>query len=412
LGRELHHDEYNDGHPGQVLEILWTALGHKLEPPQLGEYLKRDQRFKTLLGDFNHPVVVALDPNSGRDDDSRVGRLVRFVSDLDVSEGHLVIDEFASSFRQVRVHQELVHARTVRTARTHPSVALLRLQCLDALDREPGAVAEAASRPRDPAARRMLVVRSNAGGGGWTNLLDDILRKRRDLSAFAAAPAMVSALRAAAQGLGNELQGRLGTTRSRLAVVERYAARCEWHDRERLRQVADGPTQPTALPSKPKQREHALRNDLSRYLFDQGLNPLSEAVLGDRARADLFAPAAADGFICEAKQYTDGRGLPSALRDAFRQALDTVGTLRGSGYAVQEAFIVLFRRGGPRALLPREPLRADGLRWYFVLINIADPQQDASRNRNDPNEYTVEDLRSLLIRTAHQDETDATAARP
>jgi hypothetical protein len=85
------------------------------------------------------------------------------------------------------------------------------------------------------------------------------------------------------------------------------------------------------------------------------------------------------------------------LRAAFRQALDTVGNLPGSGYTIDEAFIVLFRRGGPRALLPTEPFMAEGLRWHFVLINIAEASQDASHNKETPVEYTTESLRELLV---------------
>ena len=37
------------------------------------------------------------------------------------------------------------------------------------------------------------------------------------------------------------------------------------------------------------------------------------------------------------------------------------------------------------------------LRWYVCLINIADRHEDASRNRLAPVEYTVEQLRAILV---------------
>lgn len=107
---------------------------------------------------------------------------------------------------------------------------------------------------------------------------------------------------------------------------------------------------------------------------------LAEAVLGTSSRADVFDPSIGPAFYVEAKQYSDGAGIESGLRAAFRQALDTVGNLPGTDYGLDEAFIVLFRRGGPRAVLPVEHITAEGLRWHFVLINIAEPSVDASKN--------------------------------
>jgi hypothetical protein len=116
----------------------------------------------------------------------------------------------------------------------------------------------------------------------------------------------------------------------------------------------------------------------------------------------LFEPDVRSGFLLEAKQYADGAAIPGALRAAFRQALDTASNLPGSGYAVEEAFIVLFRRNGARAILPSEPVVADGLRWYVRIINIARPDDDASRNRRTPVEYGIDELRQLLVSAADQ----------
>ena len=187
--------------------------------------------------------------------------------------------------------------------------------------------------------------------------------------------------------LALDLTRRLYSQRSRLGVVLRFKARCEWHDRERLRQLADDTAQP----------EHALRDELTRYLFDAGLNPLAEAVIGTSSRADVFDPSHGSSFYVEAKQYKDGVSLPSIMRAAFRQALDTAGNLRGSGYSADEAFIVLFRRGGPRAIFPVEPIHKEGLRWHFVLVNIAEPSEDASKNLHSPVEFTAGELAELVV---------------
>ena len=174
-------------------------------------------------------------------------------------------------------------------------------------------------------------------------------------------------------------------------MVLRFKARSEWHDRDRLRRLADEASHAGRSP------EHTLRDELTLYLFDQGLNPLSEAVLGTSSRADVFDASISPSFYVEAKQYTDRAGVENVLRGAFRQALDTLGNLPGSGYSIDEAFIILFRRGGPRALLPRDPFEADGLRWYCLLVNIAEAKDDASQNRETPVEYSAEELRAMLF---------------
>ncbi len=49
----------------------------------------------------------------------------------------------------------------------------------------------------------------------------------------------VTHLRAGAELLHEDLRRRIAATRSRLALVHRFKLRCEWHDRERMRAVAD-----------------------------------------------------------------------------------------------------------------------------------------------------------------------------
>ncbi len=210
---------------------------------------------------------------------------------------------------------------------------------------------------------------------------------------------IASDARRAARLLVLDLHRRLYTMRGRLGVVHRFKARCEWHDRDRLRLLADDAQAAHRSP------EHALRDELTLYLFDQGLNPLAETVLGTSSRADVFDPSAGPSFYVEAKQYSAGTGIDTLLRAAFRQALDTAGNLTGAGYSIDEAFIVLFRRSGSRALLPTEPVIADGLRWHFVLINIAAAQDDASQNKATPVEFSTDELREMLLHVRAEQQT-------
>jgi hypothetical protein len=49
----------------------------------------------------------------------------------------------------------------------------------------------------------------------------------------------VADLRDSIDRLREDLRRRIGTTRSRLALVNRFKFRCEWHDRDRMLMVAD-----------------------------------------------------------------------------------------------------------------------------------------------------------------------------
>jgi hypothetical protein len=397
LGRTLREVELDGGIPERTLDRLWDELDSGLRDPHHVALVKARTRFRSLLADVEHPVVVPLDPNAGGEDDSRIGHLVRMVADFDDDSGARIIDRMRTSFDGVREQQEALHLRQLRLTRTHAGVALLRMRCL-AANHPSGAPEEAASCPRSQERPPALVVRADAGGRSWARLLNGLLTGRDELERLELAPQLLAALRGAASRLILELSSRIGTVRSRLAMIDRYKARCEWHDRERLFQLAEEAT---------GARESSLRDELALYLFDNGLNPISEASLGSHSRADVFHAAARDSFVLEAKQYTNGTGLDAALRAAFRQALDTVGNLRGSGYEADEAFVVLFRRGGPRVILPTDPIVADGLSWYLRLINIAPAEADASRNKETPKEYTTEALRAMLIDEASRSDLPA-----
>lgn len=383
LGREINDREYDQGAPGKLLERIWSSLGAELDTPQLDELTKRNAEFFDLLGDFEHPLILPLDPSRAATDGGRVARLSALVADLDIDGGTAIIDRYRRAYEALTGRQRVIHRQLLARTRTDPGVALLRLRCLAAMSRGT-ADAEASSCPNDSTLTPALVVRA---GASWEGLFELLVEGDEGLDRLTGAPMLVTAMRAAANRLGLELRGRLGTTRSRLAVIERFKARCEWHDRGHLFALAEEVT---------SKQESVLRNELALYLFDQGLNPVSEAALGAHSRADIFEGAGTSSFYLEAKQYSDGASLPAALRGAFRQALDTAANLGGSGYEAEEAFIVIYRRGGPRAILPTEPIVFDGLRWYLRLINIAPASEDASQNRHTPVAYETAELLEML----------------
>jgi hypothetical protein len=182
----------------------------------------------------------------------------------------------------------------------------------------------------------------------------------------------VADLRSSAQRLHEELRRRIGATRSRLALVHRFKLRCEWHDRERMVAVAEDKTLGGGGP------EDRLTAEFARYLFDQGLSPLSKPMTGG-LQPDLLDPAAR--FYVEAKQYdSSARG---DIVSAVAQVMDTVGRLRGSQYDVDEAFCVVFRRKGPYYDLPNT-LHTQSYRLHLVLVDLAPADETGRRQREKP----------------------------
>lgn len=176
---------------------------------------------------------------------------------------------------------------------------------------------------------------------------------------------------------------RTGTTRSNLALIRRYKNRCEWHDRERLQAVAQT-----------KSPENDLTADLARYLFDQGLNPLTRARTAD-LEPDLLDPTSLGRVYVEAKQYSDS--ARDYLVKGVGQVHDTLGRLRGTPYEVTEAFLVIFRRGGPRYILP-DVIKSEGYAIYIILIDIAPTSISGTRQKHRPIQIP---LSELIATSAH-----------
>lgn len=189
----------------------------------------------------------------------------------------------------------------------------------------------------------------------------------------------------------------MGTTRSRLALVERFKARCEWHDRARLETVAENGA---------GKAEDRLTAEFARYLFDQGLSPLTKPLTGG-LEPDLLDPHAS--FYVEAKQYK--RSARSELIRSVGQVLDTVGRLQGSAYAVTEAFVVVFRRGGPRYVLP-PLLEAENYRVHLVLIDIAPPAESGARQQQKPAVLKAEEFFAAAEETEARDSASTTPEGP
>ena len=181
-----------------------------------------------------------------------------------------------------------------------------------------------------------------------------------------------------------EVQARLGDVRSKLGLFHRFKTRCEWYDRERLARLAD---EAKGSP------ENRLTAELALFLFDQGLNPLIRPRVANQ-EPDILDPSPQGRIYVEAKQYKDSEGARENIRTGARQIWAMLATLRGNKYEVQEAFFPVFRRGGPRYLLPKE-LRHDGFVMYPLLIDLAPSSQSGSRLRENEIEIASEALLPL-----------------
>lgn len=181
-----------------------------------------------------------------------------------------------------------------------------------------------------------------------------------------------------AKVLHEELRLRLGLARSRAALIQRYAARCEAFDADRLREACD---------KEPSKAERLLTLDLARFLFDAGLRPLIDAKVGG-LRPDILQPDPASLFYVEAKQYADAYPR-SWLRKAYHQVWGTWGRLR-KNYPCTEAFLIVFRRSGPWVDLPAV-IHHQGLRLYSVVADIS--TEAGSREQFPPIRLTEEELR-------------------
>lgn len=158
----------------------------------------------------------------------------------------------------------------------------------------------------------------------------------------------------------HELQIRILAGRSKLALVRRYAAQCTAFDAAELRELVQKDT---------KNAERILTRDFAKYLFQQGLNPVIDPTISG-LRPDVVDLANSGSLLyVEAKQYGDNAKRVD-LAKAYRQVWTTWGRLANQ-YAVPEAFLLVFRHGGPRLELP-EVLRFNGRTLYLVLADISD----------------------------------------
>jgi hypothetical protein len=191
---------------------------------------------------------------------------------------------------------------------------------------------------------------------------------------------LVTNLKTLVERVHEDLRRRLGTVRTHMALIRRFKNRCEWHDRDRLRKIAEASSAP----------EEDLTAELVRWLFDQGLSPLTKPRTGG-LEPDVLDPSFRPTLYVEAKRYRASRHARSHIRRGVQQVQDTAARLHGTPYEIHEVFLVVFREGGPRYVLP-EMITGDAWTIYPLLIDIAPSEQTGSRQRERVISIPLDDL--------------------
>ena len=192
-------------------------------------------------------------------------------------------------------------------------------------------------------------------------------------------PGLVKDLQWDAENVHEEIRRRIGLGRSLLAVVNRFKNRCEWHDRDRLLGMAQGET---------RKAEDLLTADLARFLFDQGLNPLTKPMTAG-LQPDLLSKSPSGWLYVESKRYS-ASPRPIVIK-AVAQVFDTVGRLRGSKFEAHEGFLVVFRLDRPYCVMPAS-VPCAGLTLYPILIDIAPSSVSGSKQKRKPVVITLEEI--------------------
>ncbi len=175
---------------------------------------------------------------------------------------------------------------------------------------------------------------------------------------------------------------RLDGRGSREGLLANYKMRCSWYD-------ATGIERLVASLEGERMKEDRLTEHLALFLFDAGIRPLTTALIG-RLEPDLFQSLPEDSFYVEVKQYADADGARRAVADGPPQVWSTAARLRAH-FELREAFLVVFRRGGPLLRFPEDPVTAEGLTLRPVLVDVAPGAQSGS-NQGEVLDVTAEQL--------------------
>jgi hypothetical protein len=277
------------------------------------------------------------------------------------------LDQLREAADVARGEHSRFHQRFVTERRTSPGFAYLEIHELvkDILD-------GGDPRPSDEADQMSWFAQMLAHAPQLKLLQDTLYATGSQLSESEqeALDQLVSAAKALVQRLHHGLVSSATQIRSALRLLHRYKAWAQLYDAERLRELAD---------SNSKKAELLLEAEAAKFLFQEGLTPLTQVTIG-RLRPDVLDVFTGDALYIETKQLNDSQPMTTIVSGA-KQLRNTLGRVESLPIPVREAFLLIFRRSGPDIDLPEWYL-AGTVRVYPVVIDLAETSASGSRQEH------------------------------
>lgn len=180
--------------------------------------------------------------------------------------------------------------------------------------------------------------------------------------------------------ISSEFQSRLGGMASARWLLQRYARRCRWLRLDELREAVAGES---------REKELLLTRDAAVFLFDQGLNVLTEQSVGQHRYDVVGGSLLVEGKILSAK-----KSPLAVVADGLAQLQSYEVALKHEGLTL-EPFLVLFRLGGRAADLPSEYMIGN-LRVQIVLVDLS-PASETGSKAKAAVLITAENIKSALV---------------
>lgn len=291
------------------------------------------------------------------------------------------LDELREAVDRARGEHSRFHQRFVTERRTSPGFAYLEIHALVKDILEGGD-----PRPSDDAEQSSWFAQMLARAP-QLKLLQDTLyatgTQRLSESEEESLDHLVRAAKDLVERLQHGLVSSATQIRSALRLLHRYKAWAQLYDTERLRKLAD---------SDSRKAELLLEAEAAKFLFQEGLTPLTQVTVG-RLRPDVLDVFSGDALYIETKQLNDSQPMRTIVSGA-KQLRNTLGRVESLPIPVREAFLLIFRRSGPDIDLPEWYL-AGRVRVYPVVIDLAETSESGSRQEHQAVVITRERLAAI-----------------
>lgn len=159
----------------------------------------------------------------------------------------------------------------------------------------------------------------------------------------------------------------------------RFKAKCERFMADRLREQ---------MTADSRNAERYATEAILEFLFDHGLNPLFDVDIAG-LRPDVLEPTSPRPLYIEVKQYSKG-SPKTVIQKALTQVWETWNRV-DSTCSVREAFLLVFRIGGPLVLF-EDTVTWEGRTLHPVLVDIAPSDEAGSRAREKSISFVAADL--------------------